>query len=58
MNEAVQRIETLLNSGNFDNVADILADIMHYCNSKEMNLQDELYTAEQYVTEDDSFNYE
>jgi NTP pyrophosphatase (non-canonical NTP hydrolase) len=49
---AVQRVEVMLMGGVNERVADILADLIHYCNEWGVDFTEELQLAEQYVSEE------
>ncbi len=55
---AIARIENELQIREGDTVADILADIIHYCNKNDLIFAEILDQAEMYVTEDESFDEE
>lgn len=50
--QATRRVEVMLMGGVNERVADILADLIHYCNEWGIELTDELMLAEQYVSEE------
>ena len=49
---ATQRVEVMLMGGTNERVADILADLMHYCNEWGVDFTEELMLAEQFVSEE------
>jgi NTP pyrophosphatase (non-canonical NTP hydrolase) len=49
---AVQRVEVMLMGGVNERIADILADLIHYCNEWGVDFTEELQLAEQYVSEE------
>lgn len=55
---AVQRVEVMLMGGVNERVADILADLIHYCNEWGIEFTDELMLAEQYVLEEQGVDSE
>ena len=55
---AVQRVEVMLMGGINERVADILADLIHYCNEWGIEFTDELMLAEQYVLEEQGVDSE
>lgn len=57
--DAVTRMTTLLSQSNdIGSIEDLLADIIHYCKSNDLDFNDLLNTAKQYVTEEESFDAE
>lgn len=55
---ATQRVEVMLMGGVNERVADILADLLHYCNDWGVDFTEELMIAEQYVSEEQSTDNE
>jgi hypothetical protein len=55
---AVQRVEVMLMGGVNERVADILADLIHYCNEWGVDFTEELQLAEQYVSEEQGVDSE
>lgn len=53
--ESVNRIDRFLANYETDQPAEILADIMHYCKAKGLDLAEQLNIAEDYVLEELSF---
>jgi hypothetical protein len=49
---AVQRVEVMLMGGVNERIADILADLIHYCNEWGVDFTEELVLAEQYVSDE------
>jgi hypothetical protein len=49
---AVQRVEVMLMGGVNERVADILADLLHYCNEWGVDFAEELQLAERYVLDE------
>ena len=49
---AVQRVEVMLMGGVNERVADILADLLHYCNEWGVDFTEELQLAERYVLDE------
>lgn len=49
---AIQRVRGYLSSYDTDQPAEILADILHYCNSTGINFLDQVRLAESYVAEE------
>jgi hypothetical protein len=57
---AVQRIDSIMTTSDYcyERPADLLADIIHYLNYKQIDFPEELETAEMYVTEEESMDEE
>ena len=53
---AAKRIESILSLTDDETVADIIADVLHYCSEHELSFADEVLRAEQYVSEELSIN--
>ena len=49
---AIQRVQGFLSAYDTDQPAEILADIMHYCNSSGINFLGQVHLAESYVVEE------
>lgn len=49
---AIERVRGYLANYDTDQPAEILADILHYCNSSGINIYDQLRLAESYVEEE------
>lgn len=50
--DATYRIEQYLKQNNFERAADVIADVLHWCNSNDVLFEAEVDTAAQYVTEE------
>ena len=55
---AIERVRGYLANYDTDAPAEILADILHYCNSAGINIHDQLRLAESYVDEELSVDSE
>ena len=53
---AANRVRLLIEQTDMNRVADLLADILHYCREEGIDFSVELDAAECYVTEEDSFD--
>jgi hypothetical protein len=53
---AANRVRLLIEQTNMDRVADLLADILHYCKEEDIDFQYEFDIAQSYVAEEDSFD--
>ena len=49
---AIERVRGYLSNYDTDQPAEILADILHYCNSSGINIHDQLRLAQSYVEEE------
>jgi hypothetical protein len=49
---AIERVRGYLSNYDTDQPAEILADILHYCNNSGINIHDQLKLAESYVEEE------
>ena len=49
---AIERVRGYLGNYDTDQPAEILADILHYCNNSGINIHDQLRIAEGYVEEE------
>jgi hypothetical protein len=49
---AIERVRGYLSNYDTDQPAEILADILHYCNNSGINIHDQLRIAEGYVEEE------
>ena len=49
---AIERVRGYLSNYDTDQPAEILADILHYCNNSGINIHDQLRLAESYVDEE------
>ena len=50
--QAVARVHEYMRDNSFDRPADLLADLIHYCDAYEIDLLDELAHARGYVDEE------
>jgi len=57
---AVARVNRILedDTNSYERLADLLADIIHYARANELDFDEELDTAEMYVTEEESMDAE
>jgi hypothetical protein len=55
---AIERVRGYLSNYDTDQPAEILADILHYCNNSGINIHDQLKLAESYVEEELSVDTE
>jgi hypothetical protein len=53
---AANRVRLLIEQTDMDRVADLLADILHYCREEQIDFGYELDIAHSYVAEEDSFD--
>ena len=49
---AIERVRGYLSNYDTDQPAEILADILHYCNNSGISIHDQLRLAESYVEEE------
>lgn len=56
--EAIARVEAYFKNYDTEEVAEILADILHYVNKNNIDLHSQLALANQYVEEELSFDEE
>jgi hypothetical protein len=56
--QAIERVRGYLSNYDTAQPAEILADILHYCNSSGINIQDQLKLAQSYVDEELSVDTE
>ena len=56
--QAIERVEGYFKNYDTEEVAEILADILHYVNAKGIDLHSQLALANQYVEEELSFDEE
>ena len=56
--QAIQRVQGYLGNYDTDQPAEILADILHYCNSSGIDFRSQLRLAESYVEEELSVDSE
>ena len=49
---AIERVRGFLSNYDTDQPAEILADVMHYCNSAGINFIGQVHLAESYVAEE------
>ena len=50
--QAIERVRGYLGNYDTDQPAEILADILHYCNNSGISIHDQLRLAESYVEEE------
>jgi len=50
--QAIERVRGYLGNYDTDQPAEILADILHYCNNSGISIHDQLRLAESYVAEE------
>jgi hypothetical protein len=55
---AIERVRGYLSNYDTNQPAEILADILHYCNNTGINIQDQLGLAQSYVDEELSVDTE
>ena len=53
---AANRVRLLIEQTDMDRVADLIADILHYCREEDIDFQYEFDIAQSYVAEEDSFD--
>jgi hypothetical protein len=53
---AANRVRLLMEQTDMDRVADLIADILHYCREEDIDFQYEFDIAQSYVAEEDSFD--
>ena len=53
---AANRVRLLIEQTDMDRVADLLADILHYCREEDIDFGCELDVAYSYVAEEESFD--
>jgi hypothetical protein len=53
---AANRVRLLIEQTNMDRIADLIADILHYCREEDIDFQYEFDIAQSYVAEEDSFD--
>ena len=53
---AANRVRLLIEQTDMDRVADLLADILHYCREEHIDFGYELDIAHSYVNEEESFD--
>ena len=53
---AANRVRLLIQQTEMNRVADLLADILHYCNEEKIDFGYELDIAHSYVNEEESFD--
>jgi len=53
---AANRVRLLIEQTDMDRVADLLADILHYCREEDIDFGCELDVAHAYVNEEESFD--
>ena len=53
---AANRVRLLIEQTDMDRVADLIADILHYCKEEDIDFQYEFDIAQSYVAEEDSFD--
>jgi hypothetical protein len=53
---AANRVRLLMAQTDMNRVADLIADILHYCNEEEIDFGYELDIAHSYVNEEESFD--
>jgi hypothetical protein len=49
---AIERVRGYLSNYDTDQPAEILADLLHYCNNSGINIHDQLVLAQSYVEEE------
>jgi hypothetical protein len=49
---AIERVRGYLSNYDTDQPAEILADLLHYCNNSGINIHDQLLLAQSYVDEE------